>query len=564
MAGSSTVQHLGDLIRARITAIGIESHDEDRITRIVGEIAEERNKALIIYSITTGFQQRHPLPESMQPYIPALGEGHEDEDGIFQPPIALMSIIERKEVDWEWEEPQNGGKGRLRRVSRAQKAGDAIYLIKDIHHFLGDAKTLRAMRDLCRALVPSRKTLIFISPSLNAPHSSTLPVDIEKELELIRFPYPDKEELEELVRAAMENVNVPVKISDSEVGELAAALQGLTETEAQKTLMLTVIIKRELSIALLPLIIQEKDRIVAKSGRLEPVARISLDQIGSLEFIREFMDEVEVNSSPEAIAFLGGLPEDMPKGFLAVGHPGTGKSLVAKAAGGRSRGIWRLDISKIYESLVGSSERNLVEALRLAEAMGITLWIDEIEKLFGQGLGQEQNGGVSDRLLGIFLTWFQEQTSCFVAATANSIRGLPGALLRRFDVIFFVDLPTQKGREDILAVHLRKRNRNPESFNLKMLAQQMKGYSGAEIEKVVKFGLSSALKAKRELDDEILLGAVSKVVPMSKTQKELIDQLRQDMMMRDTRPASYPEEGEIVASGATGAKASSKFHVDLS
>lgn len=564
MAGASrTVEHLGDLVRARVTAIGIESHDEERITRIIGELAVERKKALVVYSITWGFRQQHPLPGAGEPFIPALGEGHEQEDAIFMPPIALMSIPSRKEVDWEWDETKNGGKGGLRSASRGKSSEDVIYLIKDMHHFLADAKTLRAIRDLCRALVASRKTLIFLSPSLNAPHSSKLPADIEKELELIRFPYPNKEELEWLVRDAMKGVEVPVNLSDSEVDELASALQGLTETEAEKTLRLAMIIKRELSISALPIVLQEKDQIVAKAGRLEPVTSVPLDQIGSLECIRDFMDEQERNSSPEAVEFLGGLAEDMPKGFLAVGHPGTGKSLVAKAAGGRSRKVWRLDISKIYESLVGSSERNLVEALRLAEAMGVTLWIDEIEKLFGQGLGQEQNGGISDRLLGIFLTWMQEQTSCFVVATANSIRGLPGALLRRFDVIFFVDLPTQRGREDILAVHLRKRKRNPESFDIKLIAQHMKGYSGAEIERVVRFGLSNAWKAKRELDTDLLQEAVTKVVPMSKTQKELIEQLRQDMLARDTRPASYSEEEEA-APVASGAKASGKFQIDLS
>ena len=81
--------------------------------------------------------------------------------------------------------------------------------------------------------------------------------------------------------------------------------------------------------------------------------------------------------------------------------------------------------------------------MRAAERMApVVLWIDELEKAFASG-GSE-DGGVSQRILGSFLSWMQERNGdVFVVATANDIQALPPEFLRkgRFDEIFFVDLP---------------------------------------------------------------------------------------------------------------------------
>lgn len=131
-----------------------------------------------------------------------------------------------------------------------------------------------------------------------------------------------------------------------------------------------------------------------------------------------------------------------PKGLLLLGVPGCGKSLTAKSiASFWNMPLLRLDVGKVFQGLVGSSEDNIRKAIATAEAVApCVLWIDEIEK----GLGGVQSsgstdGGVTSRIFSTILTWMQEKTSpVFVVATANNINQLPPELLRkgRFDEIF--------------------------------------------------------------------------------------------------------------------------------
>src|SRR5256885_6924142 len=116
------------------------------------------------------------------------------------------------------------------------------------------------------------------------------------------------------------------------------------------------------------------------------------------------------------------------------------------------------------------------------------LWIDEIEKAFASAASHSNDGGLSQRMFGSLLTWMQERRAAvFLVATANDIARLPPELLRkgRFDEIFFLDLPTAEERREILAVHLRKRKRLAQDFDLDRLARASEGYVGAEIEQAV-------------------------------------------------------------------------------
>ena len=128
--------------------------------------------------------------------------------------------------------------------------------------------------------------------------------------------------------------------------------------------------------------------------------------------------------------------------------------------------LLRLDVSRIFSGTVGSSEENMRKAIKVAEALSPSImWIDEIEKGFG-GVGSSGDSGTSTRVFGTFLTWMQEKTKqVFVIATANNIDYLPSEFLRKgsFDEIFFVDLPTEKERNEIFKVHLERRLINPDS-----------------------------------------------------------------------------------------------------
>ena len=136
-----------------------------------------------------------------------------------------------------------------------------------------------------------------------------------------------------------------------------------------------------------------------------------------------------------------------PWGVLLLGVPGCGKSLAAKAVANEwNLPLLKLDPSNLCNKYVGESESNFKRAMRAAERMApVVLWIDELEKAFAPGGGED--GGVSQRILGSFLSWMQERTGdVFVVATANDIQSLPPEFLRkgRFDEIFFVDLPNRE------------------------------------------------------------------------------------------------------------------------
>jgi SpoVK/Ycf46/Vps4 family AAA+-type ATPase len=200
--------------------------------------------------------------------------------------------------------------------------------------------------------------------------------------------------------------------------------------------------------------------------------------------------------------------------------PGCGKSLSARAlAGAWGAPLLRLDVGRIFGSLVGASEANLRRAIQTAEAVSpCILWIDEVEKGFAGATGQG-GGGVTARVFGTFLTWLQDKRSpVFVVATANDLGGIPPEFLRqgRFDDIFFVGLPGVPERERILKIHIEKRRRDPARFDLAGLAALTDSFSGAEIEQVVVAGLYRAFEAGRELETGDIEGAARETVPLAK------------------------------------------------
>ncbi len=194
------------------------------------------------------------------------------------------------------------------------------------------------------------------------------------------------------------------------------------------------------------------------------------------------------------------------------------------------RPLLRMDPGALYDRYIGESERRLRDALRQAEVMApIILWIDEIEKAFASAASRSSDGGLSQRMFGSLLTWMQEHTApVFLVATANDIEALPPELLRkgRFDEIFFVDLPKKTTRRKIFAIHLRKRKRNPEKFDLPALAEASDGFSGAEIEQAVISALHDAFADDAQLTTERIVATLRESPPLSVTMAEKVQALR--------------------------------------
>jgi SpoVK/Ycf46/Vps4 family AAA+-type ATPase len=211
---------------------------------------------------------------------------------------------------------------------------------------------------------------------------------------------------------------------------------------------------------------------------------------------------------------------------------GCGKSLCAKAV---SR-LWQLpllrfDMGRMFGSLVGSSEENVRRAISVAESIApAVLWVDEIDKAFvGSQSSGVTDGGTTARVFGTFLTWLSEKSApVFVVATANDVSQLPPELLRkgRLDEIFYVDLPSPEERAEIFRIHIAKRHRNPDTFELPALLAASQDFSGAEIEEAIISALYDAFYAKEELTTAHVVGALSQTVPLSKTMSEKIEAQR--------------------------------------
>jgi len=209
-----------------------------------------------------------------------------------------------------------------------------------------------------------------------------------------------------------------------------------------------------------------------------------------------------------------------------LGVQGCGKSLTSKVIAN----IWnfplvRLDFINLFKK--GRSVEELLRetVLKVESFAPVILWIDEIEK----ALSQEGEGAEIRRVLGWLVTWMQEKkVPVFLVATANRVSLLPPELLRkgRFDEIFFVDLPSPKERKEIFEIHLRKRDRAPENFNLNELAELSDGFSGAEIEQAVIDSLISSFSKQKDLQQKTIEEILRRTVPLSKTYEENIKELR--------------------------------------
>ncbi len=411
----------------------------------------------------------------------------------------------------------------------------SVFLLKDFHPYMKDFRTIRLLRDLASKMRSKAQAIIILGPVL------TLPSDLEKEVTVIEFPLPDAGEIErtldQVTAAVSATKGVDSTLTPEDRERLVKSAQGLTMDEIESVFARSLVEKKRFDV---DAVLKEKQQIIRKSGLLEyyaPDERIK--DVGGMELLKEWLDQRTKSFSDKAREF--GIPA--PKGILLLGVQGCGKSLLAKAvAAGWNLPLLKLDVGRIFGSLVGQSEENIRKAIAVAESVApCILWADELEKGFaGVGGGGVSDSGTTARVFATFLTWMSEKTApVFLVATANDVTSLPPEMLRkgRFDEIFFVDLPDREERVQIFAIHLRKRNRAIESFDLEALAQKTHGFSGAEIEQVVVGALYMAFDADRELEQKDLEQEAKNVVPLSVMMSEEINELREWAALR-TRPAS--------------------------
>lgn len=500
---ASSEEEIEFLIRARYPLMYVTSTEEGRVEASLRKICQRLNRRFITWSCTEGFQG---------------GDGDTFND--IRDPQRAMEHIFRYE-------------------------NNALFVLRDFHPYLNDPNVTRRLRDLSKEFKVSKykKHVLLLSPYLK------MPPDLEKEVSVIDFDLPGRVVINDIVLQCLKSV--PSELCQQVRNDpyyrerVVEAALGLTADEAANVFSKSLIINKDFDI---DTIIEEKKTIIRKSGILEFYqSDLKLRDIGGLEVLKGWLKTRNLAFSSKAREF--GLP--LPKGILLIGIPGCGKSLTAKAVGA----LWkmpllRLDVGKVFSSLVGSSEENMRKAINTAEAVApCILWMDELEKGFsGTKSSGQTDGGTSARVFGSFITWLQEKTSpVFVMATANDVSMLPPELLRkgRFDEIFFVDLPSPVERETIIKIHIMKKNRNVADFDIPKIVAATQGFSGSEIEQAIISALFDAFEAKRDIDTESVIRSCNEIIPLSYQMKERIDYMR-DWAKSRARRASLDEEGTDV------------------
>ena len=494
------VSNLDTLIRARYPLIYLVSWEEQRLDAILHDVAQNHGKALLQWSVTRGLR-RVSGARSM-----TISEQSRD-------PIEALSSV-----------------GKLTEAS--------LVVLKDFHAFLDNPAVVRALRELAHDLKSTYTTVILLSPSL------IIPVELEKDISVLDVPLPSFRDLfqllKEIVNVVRRGNKARVELTKEQAENIIKAAQGLTLSEAENAFAKAIANDGVLDKDDIRLVLDEKRQVIRKSGLLEfATVEQELSHVGGLDELKRWLTGRIGAFSEPAGKF--GLPA--PKGLLLLGVQGCGKSLTAKAVASHwALPLLRLDLGRIFSSLIGSSEENLRKAIRVAESVSpAVLWIDEIEKgLAGSAGAAVTDSGVSARVFGALLTWLQEKTApVFVVATANRIDALPPELLGkgRFDEIFFIDLPSAEERREIFRIHIARRQRDPAVFDLDGLSTAAEGFSGAEIEQAVIAGLYYAFAEGTDLRHGHVMKAVQESVPLSSTMGEEISRLREWSKNR-TRPAS--------------------------
>lgn len=414
-----------------------------------------------------------------------------------------------------------------------------VFVLEDFNNYIEEENVKYYIRSIAERARHTNTHAIILSAVYK------LPVELEKYVTVLNIPLPDRFDMEKTLGVVERQCKI--NLSMEMRNRMVDAALGMTSMEADLAFCLAAV-KDDLGQNAPYTVSSEKEQIIKKSGILDYFPKNeNLKDVGGMEILKDWLFKRQKAYEKKARDF--GLQE--PKGLLLLGVPGCGKSLTAKSiASFWNMPLLRLDIGKVYQGLVGSSEDNIRKAIATAEAVApCVLWIDEIEKgLNGVQSSGSTDGGVTSRIFSTILTWMQEKTSpVFVVATANNINLLPPELLRkgRFDEIFFVDLPTAKERENIFSIHLQKKGQNPSQYPMGMLGKKTEGFNGAEIEECIKEAMFAAYVQNPDepkLEAAHIIEAIEKTVPLSTTMKEQITNLRE---WAKTRAKNASEEFTI-------------------
>ena len=394
----SLTERLGQYLDACFAGVWVQSAEHEDALLEIAQMCQDRGWKYAAWDIAGGFGD---------------GEGQD-------PLAALKSVAALRDEE-------NGTAG--------------VLVLRNFHRFLDGAEVCQEM---CRQIEEGKRQRTFIvvlSPVVK------IPVELEKHFIVLDHELPSRLQLEEVATGiATEEGEMP---EGDDLAKLLDASAGLTRMEAEGAFSLSLVRDGKLQ----PESVWElKAGMLKKSGLLTLYrGSESFEDLGGLDSLKAFCKRALARSHENV----------RPKGVMLLSPPGCGKSAFCKALGNETgRPTLMLDIGSLMGSLVGQSEANVRQALKVADAMSpCVLFIDEVEKGLAGATGPSGDSGVSSRLFGTLLTWLNDhQTDVFVVCTANDISRLPAPFARseRFDGVFFVDLPGSEQRDIIWSIYERE------------------------------------------------------------------------------------------------------------
>jgi len=482
---------LTDYVLSGHALLHVSTHEKDRAYNDIKKVGEEIERPVFVWSTAVGWSD---------------SDGRE-KNAHQNPDQAVASILE------------------------IAGEGEGIFVLKEFgfylqHHTFPECDRVIAHLDhIKEALCAQGITLVFLGTDFEVPEA------LKHDITEIDFSLPNNEQIENNISKACEGVQrsdgTKVEISEEHHDQVVSACRGMTEQQIMDRACLALRRHKDLNAEAVKTLLREKANVIRASGLLNyiepPMGGLSI--IGGYDVLKKHVILDKPCFTSDAREF--GI--EFPKGILMVGVPGCGKTVLSLAiASELGLPLLSFDVGCVMDGIVGESEKNMRQVIKLLESVApAVLQIDEVEKAFG-GAGS-LDGGTSRRVFRSFLTWLSERTCpIYVVATANEIQSLPPEFSRkgRFDEIFGLDLPMQNERELIFKIHIDKRGRDSNDFNVKALAKRTDGFTGADIEEAVKMGLKIAFSSGGELTDAHLDVAVSTIVPLSKAEPERIDQIR--------------------------------------
>jgi len=462
----SLKQRLAEYISACFTGLWVQSHEHDDALAEIAQMCRDNEWRLAVWDVERGL------------HLPGQPSGQAGDGGGNDPLAAIRSLN-----------------------ALATPDSSAILVLVNFHRYLNSAEIVQALAQQISSGKTSRTFVVILSAVLQVP------TELEKVFVILEHELPSREQLAAIARGiAVEDGELP---EGPELDTVLDAAAGLTRYEAESAYSLSLV--RHGRVA--PEAIWELKSGMLKKCGLLTLHRSSEDfsSLGGLAGLKAFCKRSLLQPGRSN-------PLKRPRGVLLLGVPGTGKSAFAKALGRESgRPTLVLDVGSLMGSLVGSTEANIRQALRIADAMApCILFCDEVEKaLSGVANSGQTDSGVSARLFGSLLTWMNDHTTdVYLVATCNDISKLPPEFGRaeRFDGIFFLNLPGPQERRVIWDLYLRQFELDQEQ---KLPNDDQ--WTGAEIRSCCRLAA---------LLDVPLVQAAQNVVPVAVTAAESVERLR--------------------------------------